>query len=72
MPAVMIVLTDITPAATRGVAVAPIGAMFALSSITGPLLGGALTDIGEEGWRYCFWVRAPPGSARLCLRAAAT
>ena len=55
MPIVFIVVSDITPIATRGVAVAPIMMMFTLSSIVGPLLGGALTDIGDDGWRICFW-----------------
>lgn len=47
---VMIVISDITSARKRGLAIAPIGIMFALSSIIGPLLGGALTGVSSDGW----------------------
>jgi hypothetical protein len=55
MPSVMIVITDITSSASRGAALAPIMATFTLSSIIGPVLGGALTDLMDGGWRLCFW-----------------
>ena len=68
MPSVMIVLSDVTPAASRGTAMAPIMATFTLSSIVGPLLGGALTDLYDGGWRLCFWINVPIGVvAMLCI-----
>ena len=63
MSSVLIVITDITPARTRGMAIAPIGIMFALASIVGPLLGGALTGVSHDGWRYCFWINLPIGAS---------
>src|SRR5262249_28141040 len=47
------------------------GAVFGLSSVLGPLVGGFLTDnagtwISEvEGWRWVFYVNLPLGAAAL-------
>jgi len=65
MPCVMVIISDITPMASRGVAMAPIMMIFTVSSIVGPLLGGALTDISAEGWRLCFYINVPIGAAAL-------
>ena len=49
---------------------APIGAMFALASIVGPLLGGALTDVSGlsvSGWTLCFWINIPTGVVAMAL-----
>jgi MFS family permease len=67
MPSVMIVISDITAPATRGTAMAPIMATFTLSSIIGPVLGGALTDISEGGWRVCFWINVPIGVVAFAI-----
>ena len=66
----MIVVSDITPARTRGMAIAPIGIAFAVASVVGPLIGGALTGVSADGWRYCFWINLPiGGSVFLALLA---
>ncbi|KAF2114565.1 MFS gliotoxin efflux transporter glia [Lophiotrema nucula] len=36
-----------------------LGVTFGVSSVVGPLMGGALTD--GPGWRWCFWVSLPIG-----------
>jgi EmrB/QacA subfamily drug resistance transporter len=36
-----------------------LGAVFALATISGPLLGGLIVDTSWLGWRWCFFVGAP-------------
>ncbi|SGY19517.1 BQ5605_C014g07668 [Microbotryum silenes-dioicae] len=38
------------------------GAVFGLSSVIGPLMGGALTDSSTYGWRFCFVLNIPVGA----------
>jgi MFS family permease len=59
MSLVLILLADLTPPSSRAAYMAPIGSMFALASVAGPLLGGFLTD--GPGWRYAFWINVPIG-----------
>ena len=61
MPSVIIIISDITSMASRGIAMAPIMLVFTVSSVIGPLLGGFLTDVSETGWRLCFWINVPIG-----------
>jgi EmrB/QacA subfamily drug resistance transporter len=44
------------------------GAVFGLSSVAGPLLGGLLTD--GPGWRWIFWINVPIGLVALGVVAA--
>ncbi|MFF3061662.1 MFS transporter [Streptomyces sp. NPDC057909] len=36
-----------------------IGAVFAVATVGGPLLGGVITDTSWMGWRWCFYVGVP-------------
>nr|WP_301184340.1 MFS transporter [Nocardiopsis exhalans] len=36
-----------------------IGAIMAVATVGGPLIGGALTDIPWLGWRWCFFIGVP-------------
>ncbi|WP_240038275.1 MDR family MFS transporter [Actinomyces procaprae] len=50
---------DIIPPRVRGTYMAPMGAMFGIAAILGPLLGGWLSD--WLGWRWTFWFFLPFG-----------
>jgi EmrB/QacA subfamily drug resistance transporter len=36
-----------------------LGAVFAVATVGGPLLGGVITDADSLGWRWCFYVGIP-------------
>ena len=57
---------DLIPPRVRGKYLAPMGAMFGIAAILGPLLGGWLTD--WLGWRSIFWFFLPFGTPRLDRR----
>ena len=62
------IIADVVPARERGKYMGVIGAVFAVSSVAGPLLGGWLTE--QVGWRWTFWMNVPLGA--LALGAAIT
>src|SRR4051812_49340414 len=45
----------------------PIGALFGLSAVAGPLVGGFFTDHPSLGWQWCFWINVPVGLAALAI-----
>jgi EmrB/QacA subfamily drug resistance transporter len=52
-------IADVIPARERGKYMGAMGAVFAASSVAGPLLGGWLTE--GPGWRWTFWINIPLG-----------
>lgn len=50
---------DLIPPRVRGTYMAPMGAMFGIASVLGPILGGWLTD--SVSWHWVFWVNLPLG-----------
>src|SRR5688572_8026463 len=60
-----IIVSDLYPPRERGKVGGVFGAVFGLSSVLGPLVGGFLTDNagswieGIEGWRWVFYVNIP-------------
>ncbi len=62
------VLADVFPPAQRAKMSGLFGAVFGLSSVVGPTLGGFLTD--GPGWRWVFYVNVPLGIAAVILVAA--
>ena len=52
-------IADVVPARERGRYMGALGAVFAVSSVAGPLLGGWLTE--GPGWRWAFWMNVPLG-----------
>ncbi|GAA1952718.1 MDR family MFS transporter [Microbacterium deminutum] len=53
------IIADVVPARQRGRYSGIMGAVFAVSSVAGPLLGGYFTD--GPGWRWAFWMNIPLG-----------
>jgi EmrB/QacA subfamily drug resistance transporter len=62
------VLADVFPPEQRARMSGLFGAVFGLSSVVGPTLGGFLTD--GPGWRWVFYVNVPLGIAAVILVAA--
>lgn len=52
-------IADVVPARERGKYMGILGAVFGLSSVAGPLLGGWFTE--GPGWRWAFWMNVPLG-----------
>ena len=58
------VMADVFPPAQMAKMSGVFGAVFGLSSVIGPTLGGFLTD--GPGWRWAFYVNIPLGAAGGC------
>ncbi|KAG9327041.1 hypothetical protein KVV02_006518 [Mortierella alpina] len=63
MAMVFIILSDMLDMRERGKYLGFIGAIFSLSSVIGPLLGGAFTDYAT--WRWSFWINLPIGAVSI-------
>jgi len=61
------IIADIVPARERAKYMGPIGALFGLSAVAGPLVGGFFTDSSGLGWQWCFWINVPVGLAALAI-----
>ncbi|GAA3953833.1 MDR family MFS transporter [Gordonia caeni] len=59
------IIADIVSARERGKYMGPMGAIFGIASVAGPLLGGWFTE--GPGWRWCFWLNVPIGIAALVV-----
>ena len=57
------IIADVVPARERGKYMGVMGAVFAVSSVVGPLLGGWLTEAVH--WRWTFWMNIPLGLIAL-------
>jgi EmrB/QacA subfamily drug resistance transporter len=67
MPLAQIVIGDLVPPAERGKRQGSIAAVYALTSVLGPVLGGLLTD--WLSWHWIFYVNLPIGAVALYLIA---
>lgn len=59
------IIADIVSARDRGKYMGPMGALFGVSAVAGPLLGGLFTD--HLDWRWCFWINIPVGVAAFLV-----
>jgi EmrB/QacA subfamily drug resistance transporter len=53
------IVAEVVPARQRGKFMGIMGAMFGVSSVLGPVLGGWFTD--GPGWRWGLWINVPLG-----------
>ncbi len=56
---VQVVIAAIIPPRERGRYNGLLGAVMAVATVGGPLLGGLIVDVSWLGWRWCFFVGVP-------------
>jgi len=59
------IIADIVPANERGKYLGPLGAIFGLSAVGGPLLGGFFVD--HLTWQWAFYINIPVGIAAFVI-----
>ena len=63
------IIADIVPARERGKYLGPLGAVFGLAAVGGPLLGGFFVD--HLTWQWAFWINIPVGIAAFVIAVVA-
>ena len=63
------IIADIVPASERGKYLGPLGAVFGLSAVGGPLLGGYFVD--HLTWQWAFYINIPVGIAAFIIAVVA-
>jgi EmrB/QacA subfamily drug resistance transporter len=63
------IIADIVPANERGKYLGPLGAVFGLSAVGGPLLGGYFVD--HLTWQWAFYINIPVGIAAFVIALVA-
>lgn len=59
----MVILSHAVPLHKRSLYQGMFGSIYGISSVLGPLLGGAFTS--EVTWRWCFYINLPCGGLAL-------
>ncbi|MDR6291706.1 MULTISPECIES: MDR family MFS transporter [Inquilinus] len=65
MPLAQTIIGDLVPPARRGRQQGSVAAVFAVCSVVGPALGGAITDL--LSWHWIFYVNLPIGAVALAV-----
>ena len=64
---VQVILAAMISPRERGRYMGYLGAVFALGTVLGPLVGGVIVDTSWLGWRWCFYVGIPFAAVALVL-----
>lgn len=64
---VQVVIASMVPPRERGRYSGYIGAVFAIATVSGPLIGGVLVDLPGLGWRSCFFVGIPVAAVAFAV-----
>ncbi|WP_433870640.1 MFS transporter [Saccharopolyspora sp. CA-218241] len=56
---IQVVIAAMVSPRERGRYTGYIGAVFAVATVSGPLIGGVIVDTSWLGWRWCFWITVP-------------
>ena len=67
MVTAMALIADVVPLRERGKYQGALGAVFGVTTVLGPTLGGFLTD--QWSWRWCFYINVPVAVAMVVLAA---
>ncbi|KAI7774776.1 major facilitator superfamily transporter [Diaporthe eres] len=59
------IIAGSVPIRKRGLFNSSLASTFGIASVTGPLLGGVLTD--KLSWRWCFWLNLPLGAVAFLV-----
>lgn len=66
-PGMMVIMVHTIPLRQRPIWQGNFGAIFAIASVIGPLIGGAFTD--SLTWRWCFYINLPVGAVSIIVTA---
>ncbi|KUJ66164.1 MFS transporter [Streptomyces albus subsp. albus] len=67
MVTAMALIADVIPLRQRGKYQGALGAVFGVTTVVGPTLGGLFTD--HASWRWCFYVNVPVAAVMLVMAA---
>ena len=64
---VTVVMIPMVPLGKRPMYQGMMGSLFGISSVIGPLIGGAFTKSERLTWRWCFYINLPLGAVSLLI-----